>query len=589
MGRRKFQLGRTVKNAERRSKVKRPVGRPSKKRASDKTVPDPKTWSEKLLADVDLPSSQWVTQSQNEESVIIYKLSNSSSPSHSVAITHCVSISSDMSWTLSVHGSEVDVESCSVLNMIPKKLCNTSIISLLHLLERCNVCPGHPDVQFVKMLELKKGRLLAKDGKKVAARMDGYSSVELNGEHYSKTVRVSNCELLVQGAKCPSCVSYRSTLRRIYHRWVQVRSPRRQLSSSKTNIRWLNTPEKTKRYSHLRTRMNAKEKEVKRLREKITTLTEENGVLLESSLHSDFTHIMEEMTDQVHAECPDKTFRRVFWDQQLQALKVKDKRQIRWHPAMIKWCLHLKFISSGAYHALRSAGVITLPSERTLRDYTHWMQAGIGFFPQVDKQLIKEANVHADIDRFIVLCWDEIKIKENLIFDKHSCELVGFTNIGEVNNHLEKLKEECASKTKRNSPGDIASHMLLFMVRGMFSSLEFPYAHFATKGATADQLYPIVWEVVRHLEGCGLNVIAFSCDGASPNRKFYKMHAATKDGLVFKTKNPFCEDRDVYFVCDVPHLMKTTRNCWSNSFYHKKSRALWVSCFVHYATVTFTL
>ena len=24
----------------------------------------------------------------------------------------------------------------------------------------------------------------------------------------------------------------------------------------------------------------------------------------------------------------------------------------------------------------------------------------------------------------------------------------------------------------------------------------------------------------------------------------------------------------IYFICDVPHLMKTTRNCWSNSFAH---------------------
>ena len=78
-------------------------------------------------------------------------------------------------------------------------------------------------------------------------------------------------------------------------------------------------------------------------------------------------------------------------------------------------------------HALRSARVITLPSERALRDYAHWMQAGIGFFPQVDTQLIKELIKEANV---IVLCWDEIKIKENLIFDKHSCELVGFTNIG---------------------------------------------------------------------------------------------------------------------------------------------------------------
>ena len=61
---------------------------------------------------------------------------------------------------------------------------------------------------------------------------------------------------------------------------------------------------------------------------------------------------------------------------------------------------------------------------------------------------------------------------------------------------------------------------------------------------------------------------------ASPNRAFYKMHGSTEE-LVYKTPNPFCDNRDIYFISDVPHLVKTTRNCWSNSFAHKCSRALW--------------
>ena len=68
----------------------------------------------------------------------------------------------------------------------------------------------------------------------------------------------------------------------------------------------------------------------------------------------------------------------------------------------------------------------------------------------------------------------------------------------------------------------------------------------------------------------------FSCDGASPNRKFYKMHGKSGE-LTYKTPNPFHEDLDIYFICDVPHLLKTTRNCWSNSLAIKYSRAFWVS------------
>ena len=129
------------------------------------------------------------------------------------------------------------------------------------------------------------------------------------------------------------------------------------------------------------------------MQEKITSITDAYGVVLESTLQSDFKKIMNEMTNRVHHECPDGSFKRIFWDQQLQAINCKNSRQIRWHPAIIKWCLHLKFISSGAYHTLRNAGLITLPSERTLRDYTHWMPAGVGFMSDIDVQLVKEANI----------------------------------------------------------------------------------------------------------------------------------------------------------------------------------------------------
>ena len=65
---------------------------------------------------------------------------------------------------------------------------------------------------------------------------------------------------------------------------------------------------------------------------------------------------------------PDGSFAIVFWDEQLKATSVSDPRQVRWHSAVIKWCLNLKMLSSSFYHALSCTGFI--PSERTLLDYT---------------------------------------------------------------------------------------------------------------------------------------------------------------------------------------------------------------------------
>ena len=98
---------------------------------------------------------------------------------------------------------------------------------------------------------------------------------------------------------------------------------------------------------------------------------------------------MEENQTKIAEDFPENSFHRLFWKQQQEALKVKNNRQLRWHPMMVKWCLHLKMISSAAYHAMRSSGFIKLPSERTLRDYTHLVKAATGIQPDVNAQIIK--------------------------------------------------------------------------------------------------------------------------------------------------------------------------------------------------------
>ena len=72
--------------------------------------------------------------------------------------------------------------------------------------------------------------------------------------------------------------------------------------------------------------------------------------------------------------------------------------------------------------------------------------------------------------------FDEVKIKEDLVYDKHSGELVGFVNVGDVNNQLLQFEREWTSNSNGQPP--LATHMLTFMVRGLLSDLKFPYAQF---------------------------------------------------------------------------------------------------------------
>ena len=178
------------------------------------------------------------------------------------------------------------------------------------------------------------------------------------------------------------------------------------------------------------------------LDKKIKEMIEESSQQLDSDFEQYLEHVMKENTSRILEMYPEDSFQRLFWKQQLEALAMKDKRQIRWHPAMIRWCLHLKLMSSSAYDALRSTGVLTLPCERTLRDYTHWMEAGPGFIDSVEEHLMNQTDISCipEFQKYVCLVFDEVKIKDDLVYDKNTAEIIGFTNLGNINNHVMELE-----------------------------------------------------------------------------------------------------------------------------------------------------
>ena len=72
------------------------------------------------------------------------------------------------------------------------------------------------------------------------------------------------------------------------------------------------------------------------------------------------------------------------------------------------------------------------------------------------------------------------------------------------------------------------------------------------------------------LENINLKVIAATADGASLNRKFFRMHKPldgdAESAVVYRTINIYAKEfRYIFFMADVPHLIKTSRNCLANS------------------------
>ena len=185
MGCRKFCLGRVPKNYEKNPKRKWPVCRPKKfiQPASSglssscppsMTCPPSLTHSSSpnevclkiLTKDLVLPSEQWDIHTQKADSVGICKIS--CSPQDAMVVTHSLVATHDLSWTLTIHGKKVDPQTCSALSGTPKTLSTATLQTLLSVVDKATLCPGHPDQQFLSMLHAKKGKLLSRDGHTVA-------------------------------------------------------------------------------------------------------------------------------------------------------------------------------------------------------------------------------------------------------------------------------------------------------------------------------------------------------------------------------------------------------------------------------------
>ncbi len=327
------------------------------------------------------------------------------------------------------------------------------------------------------------------------------------------TVRSNDCKLLLPPgytqSRCSNCIKNRATISRQLSRSV-VSVASHTTPSSHTNYRFLNRTQLVSRLQQTHHQLRLSVKQIDRLKTKIADAVAQKGIQVDEELHSGLQQIMSTESSRIANSLTPDSFQQLFWQQQHEAAKKSSAKGMKWHPMMIRWCIYLRHKSSGAYELLRESGCLKLPSQRTLRDYTYYVKAKVGFSGDVDQMLnqaAKASSTSEELAQYVLLLVDEMHIREDLVYDKYSRELIGFTNLGEINQHLlafeRTLSEEAASD------GPLANSMTMFMVRGLFTKLQFAYAQFPCNSVSGDLLYDPFWEAVYRMERCGLKVCLY--------------------------------------------------------------------------------
>ena len=161
----------------------------------------------------------WIDQTSERQPLNQIKLCKiSSQPSTSaqpLVITHYLLINNDCTWNLFVHGHKVIPATNGLLSVIPNVLNQQMFLKLINIIDSCMVCSGNVDKHFVDMGNAIKGKFLAANGDTKAVVEDGFPLL-LNGNIFTSTVRMIDCEILIHGMKCTQCQCYRPQLRAMY-------------------------------------------------------------------------------------------------------------------------------------------------------------------------------------------------------------------------------------------------------------------------------------------------------------------------------------------------------------------------------------
>ncbi len=90
-------------------------------------------------------------------------------------------------------------------------------------------------------------------------------------------------------------------------------------------------------------------------------------------------------------------------------------------------------------------------------------------------------------------------VKEGLVSNKHSGKLIGFVDIGDINNHLARYEESLSNDDDDTDPtisSPPLAKSMTFMVLGLFTTLKFTYAMFPCVSLKGEQLFLSFWETI---------------------------------------------------------------------------------------------
>lgn len=217
-----------------------------------------------------------------------------------------------------------------------------------------------------------------------------------------------------------------------------------------------------------------------------------------------------------------KVLSKCFTPGQIRCL-LQDNNRVKWTSEDIANALTLRAMSKKTYKFLRKRN-FPLPAPSTLQKWVRNFKCRRGIVEEVISLLKARATNFQGIEKYCVICFDEMNIDGRICYDSSEDAILGpHSNVQAV------------------------------MVRGLFSSWKQPIYYDFDVTMTSELLKSIISAV----EDCGIHVVAVTCDMGGKNSKVWKELGVNIEKTFFF--NPVTNDK-VWVFCDIPHLLKLLRN-----------------------------
>ena len=231
--------------------------------------------------------------------------------SQPMVVLRVLLINKDLRYRIYVARHLVSPQSSTLNSKLPSIVTADAVIPMINALHVANICQGNFDDQFIDLAYKKKGKFLSCNGQ-LTAYLDESFCFEADGMTLASTIRHANCEILVDNKVCCHCAKFRNTLRALTWKLKSVSG----VLSLHTNIRFLRTPQKIARFEAVRKAIKNKNKQLQRLKMKLSRAVKTDGIFVDDELSSDLQQVVDSKADHEPVFGNDE-FKRIFWDQQV--------------------------------------------------------------------------------------------------------------------------------------------------------------------------------------------------------------------------------------------------------------------------------